>query len=241
MKNPHAPQENEPDTTWTRRESIGQERILTTSNPYQREALTPSQISVLNRLRLTDHSLATLTGRYAKTPPVQKSEKEHSEDLRKFFYKNKWDYREQWTTKSGNAIDFLVKAPHDGGHIFFGVECKKDMNMQTHATIFADHLEQAAGYAKDLKMPVFLGPVYFDGSPQAACLGGHTIRSISALNIFGGRMNVGTLIFRIGFPETYMMMRGDVFWDFNGFNQRRLTYVISTGSKKERIPLKIWK
>lgn len=182
-----------------------------------------------------------LTGRYAKTPPVQKSEKEHSIDLRQFFYKNGWDYREQWVTQSGNAIDFLVKAPHNGGHIFFGVECKKDMNMQTAATVFADHLEQAAGYAKDLKMPVFLGPVYFSGSPQAACLGGNTIRAISALNIFGGRMNVGTLIFRTDFRSNYLMMRGDVFWDSRGFNDSRLSYVVSTGSKKLRVPIKVWK
>ena len=216
-------------------------KTLTTSNLYRRVGLTPSQTLELDRLRLTDHSLATLTGRYAKTPPVQKSEREHSEDLRKFFYKNGWEYREQWPTKSGNVIDFLVKAPHNGGHIFFGIECKKDMNTQTHATIFADHLVQAAGYAKDLKMPVFLGPVYFHGSPMSACLGGHSVTSIAALNIFGGRMNVGTLIFRQGNGDDYLMMRGDVFWDSRGFNDNRLSYVVSTGSKKLRVPLKVWK
>jgi hypothetical protein len=220
------------------------EKTSTTSNPYQRVAPTPNPTLDLNQFRLTDHFLATRTGQYAKTPPVQKSEKEHSEDLRKFFYENGWDYREQWKTKSGNAIDFLVKAPYDGGHIFFGVECKKELNDQTNATILSDHLEQAAAYARDLQMPVFLAPVYFPGSPQSSCLGGHRLTSVAALNIFGGRMNVGTIVFRTGNPtyhEKYLMLRGDVFWDDQGFNKDRLTYVVTTGSKKTRIPLKVWK
>ena len=121
------------------------------------------------------------------------------------------------------------------------------MNTRTAATTLADHFEQASAYAKDLKMPVFLGPVYFPGSPSSACLGGHTISSISALNIFGGRMNVGTLVYRTGLNHTYnynnwyLMIRGDVFWNPDGFNDSRLNYVVTTGSKKERIPLKIWK
>ena len=252
MKKTNEPQESVQGTTWTNqaptrtvmaRPMHEREKISTTSNLYQRAAPTPNPTFDYEKFRLTDRSLATLTGRYAKTPPVVKSEKEHSEDLRKFFYKNKWDYREQWTTSTGNAIDFLVKAPYEGGHIFFGVECKKDMNTSTAATTFADHFEQAAAYAKDLKMPVFLGPVYFPGSSSAACLGGDKISSVSALNIFGGRMNVGTLIFRTGFRdiEPYLMIRGDVFWDSNGFHADRLNYVVSTGSKKERVPLKIWK
>lgn len=252
MKKTNEPHESVQGTTWTNQVPTRMEtarpmperaKTLTTSNPFQRVVATPNPTFDLEKFRLTDHSLATLTGRYAKTPPVVKSEKEHSEDLRKFFYKNGWDYREQWPTKSGNAIDFLVKAPYEGGHIFFGVECKKDMNTRTAATTFADHFEQASAYAKDLQMPVFLGPVYFPGSASAACLGGHTISSVSALNIFGGRMNVGTLIFRTDYRDAgpYLMIRGDVFWDSTGFHADRLTFVISTGSKKERIPLKIWK
>jgi hypothetical protein len=252
MKKTNERPENVPGTTWTnpvptRTETVRptpeKARILTTSSPYQREAQTPNRTFDLEQFRLTDHSLAMLTGRYAKTAPVKKSEKEHSEDLRKFFYKHGWEYREQWPTKSGKAIDFLVKAPYDGGHIFFGIECKKDMDKTTNATIFADHLEQAAAYSKDLKMPVFLGPVYFPGSPQSACLGGHQLTSVAALNIFGGRMNVGTLIFRTGFAEIepYILLRGDVFWDTTGFNKDRLTYVVTTGSAKTREPLKVWK
>jgi hypothetical protein len=255
MKKAYEPHESVPDTTWTKtgqirtemaRPTLEREKILTTSSPYQKEALTPSPTFDLNQLRLTDHFLETQTTPLKRTP--QRNEDYYVEELRKFFYQSKWQYREQWKTKSGNVIDFLVKAPHNGGHIFFGVECKKDMSMRTAATTFADHFEQAVGYAKDLKMPVFLGPVYFPGSASAACLGGHTIRSVSALNIFGGRMNVGTIIYRTGFNPTYnynnwyLMMRGDVFWEPpNGFNDSRLNYVVSTGSKKERIPLKVWK
>lgn len=184
--------------------------------------------------------------RYAKTSP--KSEEDYAKELKIFFAQSGWKYREQWQTKSGNAIDFLVKAPHDGGHIFFGVECKKDMNTSTAATTLADHFEQAAGYAKDLKMPVFLGPVYYPGSANSACLGGNTIKPIAALNIFGGRMNVGTLVYRTGFNSNYnynnwyLLMRGDYFWEPpKGFNDSRLNYVVTTGSKKERVPLKVWK
>lgn len=255
MKKTNEPPENALDTTWTRpvptrtetvRPTPEKARILTTSSPYQKVGLTPNRTLDLNQFRLTDHFLATQTGRYAKTSP--KSEEDHAKELRLFFAQSGWDYREQWQTASGNLIDFLVKAPYNGGHIFFGVECKKDMNTSTAATTFADHFEQAAAYAKDLKMPVFLGPVYYPGNASSACLGGHTIKSIAALNIFGGRMNVGTLVYRTGFNPTYnynnwyLLMRGDYFWEPpRGFNESRLTYVVSTGSKKERIPLKIWK
>ena len=89
-------------------------------------------------------------------------------------------------------------------------------------------------------MPVFLGPVYYPGSANSACLGGNTIKPIAALNIFGGRMNVGTLVYRTGFNSSYnynnwyLLMRGDYFWEPpKGFNESRLTYVVTTGSKKE--------
>ena len=255
MKKVYEPHESVPDIAWTKTGQIRTEmakptlergKILTTSSLYQRAALTPSPTLNLNQFRLTDHSLGTLTDRYAKTPP--KSEDDYAEELRKFFFQSRWQYREQWKTKSGNAIDFLVKAPHDGGHIFFGVECKKDMNTSTAATTLADHFEQAAAYAKDLKMPVFLGPVYYPGSANSACLGGNTIKPIAALNIFGGRMNVGTLVYRTGFNSNYnynnwyLLMRGDYFWEpYKGFNESRLNYVVTTGSKKERVPLKVWK
>ena len=255
MKKTYEPHESVPDIAWTKTGQIRtemakptpeREKILTTSSPYQRGALTPSPTLDLNRFRLTDHSLETQTDRYAKTSP--KSEEDYAKELRLFFAQSGWKYREQWQTNSGNLIDFLVKAPHDGGHIFFGVECKKDMNTSTAATTLADHFEQAAGYAKDLKMPVFLGPVYYPGSANSACLGGNTIKPIAALNIFGGRMNVGTLVYRTGFNSSYnynnwyLLMRGDYFWEPpKGFNESRLTYVVTTGSKKERIPLKVWK
>lgn len=255
MKKAYEPHENVPDMIWTKTGQTKMEmakptpekgKILTTSSPYQRAVLTPNPTLNLNQFRLTDPFLGTQTTQLKRTSP--KSENDYVEELRKFFFQSKWQYREQWGTKSGNAIDFLVKAPHNGGHIFFGVECKKDMNTSTAATTFADHFEQAAGYAKDLEMPVFLGPVYFPGSANAACLGGHTIKAISALNIFGGRMNVGTLVYRTEFNSEYnynnwyLVMRGDYFWEPpNGFNENRLSYVASTGSKKERVPLKVWK
>ena len=127
MKKAYEPHESVPDTTWTKtgqtrtemaKPTSEREKILTTLSPYQKAALTPSPILNLNQFRLTDHSLETQTDRYAKTSP--KSEEDYAKELRLFFAKSGWKYREQWQTKSGNAIDFLVKTPHDGGHIFFG-------------------------------------------------------------------------------------------------------------------------
>jgi len=199
---------------------------------------------------------------YKKEWQQQKDRDE--KDLRATRERARYSMDKNGTDKNGNGkadaregkdIDHVkplskggTNAPHNGGHIFFGVECKKDMNTSTAATTLADHFEQAAGYAKDLKMPVFLGPVYYPGGANSACLGGHTIKAIAALNIFGGRMNIGTLVYRTGFNPSYnyrnwyLLMRGDYFWEPpKGFNDSRLNYVVTTGSKKERVPLKVWK
>jgi hypothetical protein len=177
------------------------------------------------------------------------TEAEVSKELEKFFQQQGWEYRKEWVTKSGKAIDFLIKAPYGEGHIFFGIECKKDLNQKSKATTLADYLEQASAYAKDLDMPVFLAPVISSESNSGIFSGGTNLDSTAALLIFGGRFNVGALVKQ----EQYwngayagvswsMVIRGAKFWDVrNGFNPKRLNTVCSNGSKKERKKIKIWK
>ena len=176
------------------------------------------------------------------------TEAETSEKLRSFFDSKGWEYKPEWVIeKSGKIIDYLVKAPYDGGHIFFGVECKKDL-LTAKATELADYLEQASSYSRDLDMPVFLAPVFCGASPSNFYGGGTNLSAISAFNIFGGRFNVGMLIKQIrywgGEEHTYgfMILRGGLFWDDrHGFNLKRLNMVCSTGSAKERKDIKVWK
>lgn len=155
-----------------------------------------------------------------------------------------WAFDEQVRTKSGKKVDFVVHAPE----ATFAIECKRRMttyhNNGLNATTLADYLEQATAYSADLEMPVFLGPVQKPMSPMNACLGGTNIDSVAALNIFGGRSNVGTLIVhrqndlqRMAGNEPYwfLFLRGAAFWTQDkGFNEKRLNMVCSTGSKKER-------
>jgi hypothetical protein len=155
-----------------------------------------------------------------------------------------WAYDEQVRTKSGKKVDFVVRAPE----ATFAIECKRRMttyhNNGLNATTLADYLEQAAAYSADLEMPVFLGPVQKPMTPMTACLGGLNIDSVAALNIFGGRSNVGTLIVHaqtdiqqlVGQePCWFLFLRGAAFWTpHDGFNKKRLNMVCSTGSKKER-------
>lgn len=173
--------------------------------------------------------------------PQYRTEKEAAALVRKFLGANGWKYEEQVNTGVGNRIDFVVDAHcrRSGRDIKFGIECKRQMSPHfpngLSATVLADHLEQASAYSRALNMPVFLGPVQSDVSPSSAYLGGLELTSLSALNIFGGRLNVGTMVFG---RLNYMILRGDTFWSEGaGFNQKRLNMVTSTGSKKQRTDL----
>lgn len=173
--------------------------------------------------------------------PQYRTEKEASAMVRSFLDGNGWKYEEQVNTGAGNRIDFVVNAYcfGSGRDVKFGVECKRQMSPHfpngMSATVLADHLEQAAAYSRALNMPVFLGPVQSDVSPSSAYLGGLELTSLSALNIFGGRLNVGTMVFG---RHHYMILRGGTFWEANaGFNPKRLNMVTSTGSKKQRTDL----
>jgi hypothetical protein len=150
-----------------------------------------------------------------------------------------WDYEKEVKTTSGKAIDFVVTAMHEDREIKFGIEVKRQMSPHypngLAATTLADHLEQAAAYARDLNMPVFIGPVQTNKSPSSMYTGGKMVDSVCALNIFGGRMNVGTFIVGNTWhgDKFFMILRGASFYE-NGFNPKRLNMVTSTGSKKER-------
>lgn len=174
------------------------------------------------------------------------TEKEAAADLRAMFNGYGLSFEEQVTTKNGKKIDFVVELPHKAGYKI-GVECKKDLHFATNATVLAGYLEQAIGYARDLEMPVFLGPVVSDASPSTHYQGGHSLSSIAALNIFGGRVNVGTLVkqHRYGGVFWFAIYRGGILWDSRrmweptqGVNESKTFLVTSTGSKAERTSMK---
>lgn len=172
------------------------------------------------------------------------TEDKASQFIRELLNAQGWAFDEQVRTKSGKKVDFVVRAYE----ATFAIECKRRMtvyhNNGLNATTLADYLEQAAAYSADLDMPVFLGPVQKNMTPMSACTGGINIDSVAALNIFGGRLNVGTLIVHgqnnlqrmVGNePYWFLFLRGAAFWtQRDGFNEKRLNMVCSTGSKKER-------
>jgi hypothetical protein len=147
-----------------------------------------------------------------------------------------WTYEKQYRIpETRKKIDYLVTA----GDLRFGIECKAKLTPKSEgmkATALADHLEQAVGYSRLLELPVFIGPVIFPDSPSAAVVGGHELSSLAALNLFGGRMNVGTLIYHAyGWGQWTLSLRGRSFWqNRTGFSDTVNKLVVSEGSKKER-------
>ena len=174
-----------------------------------------------------------------------KTETAASALVRNFLKRQGWAFKEQVNTGTGNRIDFVVDTYDQrlDKDIKFGIECKRQMSIHFEggiaATVLADYLEQAAAYSRSLNVPVFLGPVQTNRSPSSAYVGGSNVDSTCALNIFGGRFNVGTLNFSTNpnNPE-FLILRGGTFWDrWNGFNPKRLNMVTSTGSKRQRTDL----
>tara|TARA_R110000868_G_C10540742_1_gene734918 strand:+ start:49 stop:618 length:570 start_codon:yes stop_codon:yes gene_type:complete len=150
-----------------------------------------------------------------------------------------WKYQKQYTIPdSRKKIDYLVTTEEG---IRFGIECKGRMIMGSDgvkARVLANHFEQAAAYAQALQLPVFIGPVWFNDSPMGAGQGGLKLTALSALNLFGGRMNVGTLLWHDRSPySSYwsLSLRGKSFWlNQTGFNKAMTKLVTTEGSKKER-------
>lgn len=174
--------------------------------------------------------------------PDYETEAKASVLVRKFLNEQQWTFEEQVNTGAGNRIDFVVDTYDTqlDRQIKFGIECKRRLSPHytdgIAATVLADYLEQAAAYSKALNVPVFIGPVQAPYSPSSAYVGGLTVDSMCALNIFGGRFNVGTLNFSQ--RSNFFILRGATFWEQgSGFNLKRLNMVTSTGSKKQRTDL----
>jgi len=170
-----------------------------------------------------------------------KTESAASKLVKSCLKQQKWNYEEEFNTGEGR-IDFLVNAYDEqlDREIKFGIECKRQMSMHfnnaLNATVLADYLEQAAAYSRALNLPVFIGPVQTNKSPSSAYIGGDRVDSLCALNIFGGRFNVGTLNFSTNphYPE-YLILRGTSFWEAGkGFNEKRLNMVTTSNSNKKR-------
>lgn len=199
----------------------------------------------IESLRLPDKFIYTKKNLYSSTYGIH-TEKEATETLKDFLVSQNWQFREQYRTKTGKLIDFLVKAPYQDGYIFFGVECKRRINDETHATELADYMEQACFYSRELNLPVFVGPVLSHKRGHELCKGGDELRSIAALNIFGGRLNVGTIVRSVCINnyrpiKWQMVLRGAMFWtEEYGFNPERLQMVCSDGSNLQRKQMKIW-
>lgn len=174
-----------------------------------------------------------------------KTETAASALVRNFLKRQGWAFKEQVNTGTGNRIDFVVDTYDQrlDKDIKFGIECKRQLSMHfpnaMNATVLADYLEQAAAYSRALNIPVFIGPVQTNMSPSSAYLGGPHVDSYRALNIFGGRFNVGTMNFSNNpYTPEFFILRGATFWDTqNGFNPKRFKMVTSTGSKKQRTDL----
>jgi len=204
-------------------------------------------------LRLTPEGQQQLIEKYRLIREAKKRELHNvntearaSQLLRDFFASTSWEYKEQYLTKNNGMIDFVVKAPYQDGHIFFGVECKRQLCDETNATELADHMEQAQAYSRDLNMPIFIGPVMTGHTGSELWVGGQSLRAISALNIFGGRVNVGTIVCtrrsQHVTPAWCMVLRGEYFLGYDGqFNPARINMVSTTNSKKRRDAMKIWR
>ena len=159
-----------------------------------------------------------------------------------------WDYIQEYEIKSiGKYIDFYVKAPYEDGFIFFGIECKKQLSYKSKATELAGYVEQAGAYARELKAPVFIGPFIDNFRLSELYHGGSSLSSAAAANIFGGRFNVGIMGFSyaygkgIGLNNACFVLRGNAFWNDEKFNPKRVNIVTTTGSKKTRTPLRIYR
>jgi len=246
MNNRNATLGQEQDISSIVREWTGQVRTSTTPYHSQRAVLTHPRILSSNPQAQIAVSPAIQT---TQSKSINPSESNFAITLRMFFEKNGWEFREEYEIKkSGKRIDFCVKAPYQDGHIFFGVECKRDLNDATNATVLADHFEQAVAYSRSLNMPVFLAPVMTQYSQSSLYAGGHKLRAMSALAVFGGRCNVGLLAINRSVWQnkvsvnTYMILRGGSFWnEQDGFNPQRMQMVTSTGSSKDREDIKIWR
>tara|TARA_R110000737_G_scaffold3744_1_gene12525 strand:- start:3 stop:662 length:660 start_codon:yes stop_codon:yes gene_type:complete len=146
-------------------------------------------------------------------------------------------------------IDLMVEAPFPAGIIKFGIEVKRQLyEAQLTMTKMADYLEQAASYADQLRLPVFLGPIISSARTGSDFWqGGTTASALTAFNIYGGRRNVGVMVWLATRRRFVFVLRGAYFWvpdeiakgyaETAGFNVNRMSFATSSGSKRIREPL----
>jgi len=158
-----------------------------------------------------------------------------------------WECEEQYKLPNGKKIDFFITAEEGGKTLQFGIECKPRLHFSyergTHATTLASYFEQCAAYARELNAPVFLGPYLIERAYLPS--GGIELSSMDAFNLFGGRVNVGTLSYSYYNYREWdfwaLVLRGRRMWRSRGhnagYNTDAATIVTSQGSKKERAPI----
>jgi len=173
------------------------------------------------------------------------TEAEASEVIRGLALEAEWVYEEQYKLPNGKKIDFLVSVEGEGELLQFGIECKPQLHTAyergTNVTKLASYFEQCAAYARELNLPVFLGPYVIEGAWTPS--GGIRLDSMDAFNLFAGRVNVGTLACSTYPPYHHydfwaLVLRGKRMWRSEGhkagYNTDVATMVTSQGAKKER-------
>ena len=182
------------------------------------------------------------------------TEEDASKVIRRLALEVGWECEEQYKLPNGKKIDFLMTVAHTANFqksFQFGVECKPRLSIEhkrgLNVTNLAAHFEQCAAYARELNLPVFLGPYLTSGAYTP--VGGTTVRSMDAFNLFGGRVNVGTLAYsaynrlrstQVDEEASFwaLILRGKRMWRSSGYKAGYhtdvATLVTSQGSKKER-------
>jgi len=155
--------------------------------------------------------------------------------LRRQFGMRNWHFAEQFETGSGR-IDFVFLDSENKPKL--GIEIKRELSWDTAATDWADYLEQAQGYSRDLGVPVLVGPMQIGNSSfRMLHHGGAHLSAAAAMVIYGGRSNVG--VFALRDEAMGFVLRGKVFYsesEFDGevFHAEHLKMVYSCNSLKVR-------
>lgn len=197
--------------------------------------------------------------RYFSKDDLLKPESVVADKMASLFTNLGWSFEREYKLPNGKLIDFLVTAydRESDTMLRFGFECKakliegnKDAVKAAH---LANYLEQASAYARELSLPVFVGPFCVRGGPSSCWTGGLQLSALSAFNIFGNRMNVGTFLWRgidSDSVDFFMILRGLV-WQYNDgylrnslphggrFDVNKFKFITSEGSKKQRLSVAI--
>jgi len=168
-------------------------------------------------------------------PASEQTEAQLQTSLRRQFGMRCWHFSEQYDTGSGR-IDFVLFNKDAKPEL--GIEIKRGLSWQTAASDWADYLEQAQGYSRDLSVPVLVGPLEI-GTASFSTLhhGGAHLSAAAAMVIYGGRSNVGVFAVRDG--DFGFVLRGKVIyaeseWGGNVFHADHLKMVYSRNSQKVR-------